>query len=529
MSEIPDSRKKKIESVTRLYYSNPAVARAMLEFSKDREVSPRYFNGFGKRPDTLQYESDILELVKKGATSFHCSEELWKDPLQIETGMRPEQLNELRKGWDLLIDIDCKWFDYSKKAAQAVIAVLENNGIKNLGLKFSGSKGWHILVPWKAFPKRIGDKEVRELFPELARKVVEYIRFESEKIFRKNLPLTFEEDFRNIELKKGRKCNICGEIAKEFILKEFYCDSCKTGEQRKLLRGEKKIFKCPNCGRLLSVKSSTPFYECASCGTNSLDNPSDFSEDIQDDLFDLIGLDMILVSPRHLFRMPYSLHEKTALASIVISKDEISGFKMSDANPLAVKPRKFMPDSSEGEATNLFREALDWDKARSPDNSKKNFSYSSEQKNMPPVKFENLSESQFPPSIQKILKGIKDGKKRALFILINLFRFINMERGELEKRIYDWNKKNSPPLNEGYIKMQISWSFRKQAVMPPNFDKDYYKGIGVTPTSEELAAKNPVSYMIKKNFRNLKGKKSDEKNKKFAKRKKDTDNFKNLN
>ncbi len=528
MSEIPDSRKKKINSITQLYYSNPAVSKAMLEFSRDREVVPRYFNGFGKRPDTLQYESDILELVKRGATSFHCSEEIWKDPLQIETGMQPKQLNELRKGWDLLIDIDCKWFDYSKKAALAVISALENNGVKNLGVKFSGSKGWHILVPWKSFPKKIGDKEVRELFPELARKVVEYIRFESEKIFRKNLPPTFEDDFKNIELKKGRKCNICGEIAKEFIRKEFYCDSCKAGEQKKLVPGEKKILKCPNCRKIMSVKSSVPFYECSSCGINSLDNPSDFSEDIQEDLFDLIGLDMVLVSPRHLFRMPYSLHEKTALASVVISKDEVKGFKMSDANPLAVKPRKFMPDSEEGEAAGLFREALDWDKSRNPNETKKTFSGSSDsgQGNFQPIKFENLSASQFPPSIRKILEGIKDGKKRALFILINFFRFINMERNEMEKRIYDWNEKNVPPLNEGYIRMQVEWSFRKPAVMPPNFDKDYYKGIGIVPTSEELASKNPVSYMVKKNFRSMKKSESGQKPKR---KKKDTDNFKNLN
>ncbi len=472
MSNVPESREKKIRSITQLYYSNPAVSKEILKFARDREVSPRYFNGFGKRPDTLQYESDVLELVKRGATSFHCSEELWKDPLQIETGMRPEQLNELRKGWDLLIDIDCKWFDYSKKAAQAVIAVLENNGIKNLGVKFSGSKGWHILVPWKAFPKRIGDQNVKDLFPGLARKLVEYIRFESEKIFRKNLPSTFDDDFKNMDLKKGKKCNLCGEIAKEMILKEFYCDSCNTGEQRKIVPGEKKIFKCPNCRKIFSVKRSTPFYECSSCGINSLENPSDFSEDIQEDLFDLIGLDMILVSPRHLFRMPYSLHEKTALASIVVSKEKIESFKMSDANPLTVKPRSFMPNVEEGEAASLFREALDWSKSRgdsSAEKSKKSFiGYGNDQSNSQPIKFEKLSDSQFPPSIRKILQGIKDGKKRALFVLLNFFRFIGIEREELEKRIYDWNKLNVPPLNDGYIKTQISWSFRKPATMPPN-------------------------------------------------------------
>ena len=75
-----------------------------------------------------------------------------------------------------------------------------------------------------------------------------------------------------------------------------------------------------------------------------------------------------------------------------------------------------------------------------------------------------------------------------------------MDKEEIGKRILDWNKKNLPPLNEGYIKTQLSWSYRKPSVMPPNYDKDYYKGIGITPTSEEVHLKNPVSYMIKKNF-----------------------------
>ena len=91
-----------------------------------------------------------------------------------------------------------------------------------------------------------------------------------------------------------------------------------------------------------------------------------------------------------------------------------------------------------------------------------------------------------PGSIQKILNGLDDGRKRALFILLNLFRSVGMDKDELEKRIYLWNSKNKIPLKEGYIKSQISWSYRNKAVPPPNFDKDYYKGIGIIPTEEEI-------------------------------------------
>ena len=73
-----------------------------------------------------------------------------------------------------------------------------------------------------------------------------------------------------------------------------------------------------------------------------------------------------------------------------------------------------------------------------------------------------------------------------------------MEREELEKRIYDWNKKNNPQLNESRIKSQFIQSYKNKIILPPNFDKDYYAGIGIIPTQEEIRYKNPVSYFVKK-------------------------------
>jgi len=93
---------------------------------------------------------------------------------------------------------------------------------------------------------------------------------------------------------------------------------------------------------------------------------------------------------------------------------------------------------------------------------------------------------------------MKDGRKRALFILINLFRSIELDKEEIEKQIYAWNEKNEIPLKEGYIRSQLSWAYKRKPVPPPNFDKDYYKGIGIRPTEEELRYKNPVNYVIKK-------------------------------
>ncbi len=429
MQESKSFKEQRIRKITNLYYSNKEIQKAMFEFSKNREISPRYFEGFGKRPDSFQYIGDIFELVKKGATSFHCSEELWKEPLKIQTGMTEKQLNELRLGWDLLLDIDSKYIDYSKIMAKIIIQFLNFSGVKNVGIKFSGSKGFHILVPWKAFPKEINGIKTSDMFPEYPRIITKYI----------------------IE---------------------------KTKNQ-------------------LIEKIS------------SLTRPSKYVKDYKAPKE--VMPDLILVSPRHLFRMPYSLHEKTALSSIVLSLDELDNFDLKNADPLKVKIKNFMPDSEENEASELLMQALDWWRDNKKENTEK---ATGKYANFKPIQLNNLSENQFPPCVKNILKGISDGKKRALFVLINLFRSIGMDKQELEKKIYAWNKKNETPLKQGYIKTQLSWSYRKKPIMPPNC-KEFYQGIGVCmPDNFCNLIKNPVNYIVRKNFSENKKTKKDNKFKK---------------
>ena len=174
-SEEMSFKEERIRKITNLYYSRPEIQKILFEFARNREVSPRYFEAFGKRPDVFEYPGDIFELVKRGATSFHCSEELWKDPLKIETGMNEKQLNELREGWDLILDIDSKYIDYSRIMALEIIKVLNFHGIKNIGIKFSGSKGFHLMIPWKAFPKEVNGLKTSDKFPEYPRIIVKYI------------------------------------------------------------------------------------------------------------------------------------------------------------------------------------------------------------------------------------------------------------------------------------------------------------------------------------------------------------------
>ena len=108
--------------------------------------------------------------------------------------------------------------------------------------------------------------------------------------------------------------------------------------------------------------------------------------------------------------MPYSLHEKTSKASIVLSEDELKNFQLTDADPMNIKIKNFMPDSKEGEASRLFLEAFDWYKGKAE--NKEKVVYSSEKlEKFKQIKFEKLTDNSFPPSIQKILSGIKGWPK----------------------------------------------------------------------------------------------------------------------
>ncbi|MEA3329572.1 MAG: hypothetical protein U9Q06_02400 [Nanoarchaeota archaeon] len=494
---IKEQRVKKIAS---LYYSRKDVLNAIYKFSQNREISPRYFEGFGKRPDSFQYTSDISTLVKRGATSFHCSEEHWEDPLELSTDLTPEKLAELRIGWDLIIDIDCPWIDYSKKAALAIIQVLEHKGVKNLGVKFSGSKGFHIIVPWQGFPKQLNDVKTSEMFPEWPKAVINYLKYLSRPIFAKMIEST-EKDFLKQKDLTGVKCESCHNLSEKNYEVTLRCPNCnppyiETFQTSDLKFSEKK---CPTCKKILNRQEVIPFFNCIHCNISSLNSPENFNEEVlSTDAFKILGLDILLVSSRHLFRMPYSLHEKTALASIVLSKEELENFNLTDANPLNVKIKEFFPHPEENESENLLIQALDWQSYQ----PKKKISFNKKpQGNFKKVSIPNPTEDLFPPVINKILKGAQDGKKRALFILMNFFRSLGMSIEDIEKRLNKWNKLNSPPLKQGYINSQLVWHSKNKIMLPPNFDNPIYKEIGVFEMDNfSKKLKNPVNYTVRKFF-----------------------------
>ena len=91
--------------------------------------------------------------------------------------MKQRDIEELRTGFDLVFDIDCSFFEYSRISAELIVELLKHHhSISSVSAKFSGNKGFHIAIPFEALPETIGEDETRMLFPEAARRIAFYIK-----------------------------------------------------------------------------------------------------------------------------------------------------------------------------------------------------------------------------------------------------------------------------------------------------------------------------------------------------------------
>jgi hypothetical protein len=283
--------------------------------------------------------------------------------------------------------------------------------------------------------------------------------------------------------------------------------------------------KCRMCGkepvrRVLRMENKKNSNEaddliCPKCGISYSKNKNEFSVYEEFDPFSILEIDTVLISSRHLYRMAYSLNEKTGLASIVIKPEQIKAFHPGWAKPDRVFPKPFLPVPEPDEAKDLLTRAYEW---HAKIEEKKEKKEEIKQKKGKAINIGKINEEIFPPCIKAMLKGVKnDGRKRALFILINFFKSLGLDSDEIEKRIKEWNKLNYKPLKENYITTQIQWFKRQGQRLPPNCSLAvYYQDIGAcSPDFLCRRIKNPVNYVVLK----ANSWKSDERDKKNRKTK----------
>jgi DNA primase large subunit len=99
----------------------------------------------------------------------------------------------------------------------------------------------------------------------------------------------------------------------------------------------------------------------------------------------------------------------------------------------------------------------------------------------------------------KMLEGMKDGRKRGLFILTNFLASVGWNPDMIEERLLRWNGVNPEPLREGDVRNHLRYHRQKnQRVLPPNFANPIYKDLGVLiedDLTRNARVKNPVQYV----------------------------------
>ncbi|MBI5391480.1 hypothetical protein HZB00_00600 [Candidatus Woesearchaeota archaeon] len=408
------------------YYQRKDVQAQLLKIAKERECQAWFKDIRGKRPDAVHYMGDVHDLVKQGMSSFHISEERWNDPLLLKPGMLRKDLDRVRLGWDCIIDLDSKHLPYSFVTAKFLLEALRFHDVKHVSLKFSGNHGFHIGIPFEAFPVAVNGIALKDYFPDGMRIIAEYLK----------------------------------ELMREHISKEFLDTQQLSTIAKNLGKTKEELF---------SEKKFDPYA--------------------------VVGIDSVFISSRHLFRAPYSINEKSGLVSIPLK--DLDSFHLDDAKIENVKvnlPFLDREDVVPGEATQLLVQAFDW--------AQRHMQKKEERKTHLPtfsLPQNAISAEHFPSCVQKLLSGVQtDGRKRAVFILINFLRNVGWSFDAVEQHLQEWNKKNYEALPEGYIRSQISWFKRQSKIpLPPNCEHpSYYKAMGIYCGEQCLKCKNPVRFAL---------------------------------
>jgi len=409
------------------YYSREDVQRALLKISGNREVAGVFKTGaYSTRPNTLLHNSDIITMVKSGVIEFHGSLEHWSTP----TLLKETNYDQLRIGWDIVLDFDCDLFDHGKICSEIVSKALNKFGVKNFSLKFTGGTGFHLGISWKTMPKEIDYRSTVNMFPELPRKIASFLK------------------------------NFVKDDLENALLKKYSPEELAQQTNRPL-------------GKIMSSDGINPF--------------------------EIVDIDPILLSTRHLFRLPYSLNMKAFRVSLPVKPENLGEFKPEDALPEKLKaaPGNFLDSGEEGEMEILITEALDFYNKKPP---KKTI-----ERKRPEITAA-IKPDIFPPCIKAISEGLADGRKRALFILLNFLKSVGWKWEDVEKFILEWNQKNKPALPESYINNQLKWHGGKSKIPPPNCpsekSKGWYEAIGVCKPDNicgvpNILIKNPINYPIK--------------------------------
>lgn len=230
--------------------------------------------------------------------------------------------------------------------------------------------------------------------------------------------------------------------------------------------------------------------------------------------YELLELDTVAISSRHMYRGPWCFNEKRGLLSIPVTLKQLKDFSREDAHPRKVSMNDQedwlkTKDIRPGEAARLLIQALDFVPSRElrmlQERRIENRTGTPAKERTFDLPEQAIAEPHFPPCIKRILLGLQDGRKRSLFALINFLLSCSWTHEQIESVVNAWNAKNKPPLEQNYVIGQLRYAkSRKKVAPPPNCaNRGYYIDIGVCHPDTLCGGpaqtiRNPLNYAKKR-------------------------------
>jgi hypothetical protein len=156
------------------WYARADIQAALVaQLGENREAWVSAENYTSPRPRIVKSSSDLLQLIPRNRICSVCTSiESFKDPLLLGT----QTAETLRIGWDFVLDIDSnEGLEAAKRCTKAVVKLLRIYDLKSLKIKFSGRRGFHLIIGGEAFDCFSNPKDFCKAYPIVPLQVAKFI------------------------------------------------------------------------------------------------------------------------------------------------------------------------------------------------------------------------------------------------------------------------------------------------------------------------------------------------------------------
>ena len=155
------------------WYERSDIQHALLLQLAAKEVWVSAENYASPRPRVASSASELLSVIPRGKLcSIYASVESFRDPLLLPA----EKTNSLRTSWDFVLDIDSsEGIEEAKRCTKSIVGLLSDYGLQSVRVKFSGRRGFHIIVDGEAFDCFSTQEKFLRAYPIVPLQVAKFI------------------------------------------------------------------------------------------------------------------------------------------------------------------------------------------------------------------------------------------------------------------------------------------------------------------------------------------------------------------